>query len=157
MKELGYFVATGSLIGLPNQTAKDLANDIIIIQKWAHMVSMGPFVPCDNTPFAEKPHGDPEMNLKMIAILRLLMPEARIPVTTAFETLVGENGRKQALVSGANSLMFNLTPAKYRSLYQIYPDKFSKKEEMWEKYGLFKYEESYKMLEVRMRQSLINK
>ncbi|MBI4837027.1 MAG: [FeFe] hydrogenase H-cluster radical SAM maturase HydE [Candidatus Portnoybacteria bacterium] len=157
MKGLGYFVATGSLIGLPGQTIEDLADDIIITQNWTHMVSMGPFVPCDNTQFTKKPHGDPEMNLKMIAILRLLMPEARIPVTTAFETLAGENGRKQALASGANSLMFNLTPAKYRPLYQIYPDKFFKKEEMWEKYGLFKYEESYKMLEERIQQSLSSK
>lgn len=164
MRELGYFVATGSIIGLPRQTTEDLANDIIATQKWAHMVSIGPYIPMTETPLDKSQKNSNshisdsekiELNLKMIAILRLLMPAARIPVTTAFETLAGEKGRKQALASGANSLMFNLTPAKYRLLYQIYPDKFFKKEEMWEKYGLFKYEESYKMLEARMRQGLI--
>jgi len=95
------------------------------------------------------------LNLKMIAILRLMMPQARIPVVTALETLGGgEDIRKKALESGANSLMFNLTPAKYRPLYKIYGKKFYQKENFWEKYGLFKYEESYKMLEERMRREL---
>lgn len=155
MKELGYFIATGSLIGLPGQTFEDLADDILMMKKWANMVSLGPFVPAKNTPLADEPAGDPEMNLKMIAILRLLMPQARIPVVTAFETLTkGEEGRRRALFSGANSLMFNLTPAKYRLLYKIYADKFYQKENFWEKYGLFKYEESYKMLEERMEEEL---
>tara|TARA_Y100000310_G_scaffold47591_1_gene44151 strand:- start:6377 stop:7165 length:789 start_codon:yes stop_codon:yes gene_type:complete len=154
MKKLGYFIATGSIIGLPNQTTEDLADDILIMKKWAHMISMGPFVPCNNTPLGSTLNGDPEINLKMIAITRLLMKTARIPVVTAFETLLGEEGRKKALQAGANALMFNLTPAKYRSLYKIYPDKYFKKEDMWEKYGLFKHEESYKMLKQRMQKAL---
>lgn len=156
MRELGYFIATGSLIGLPGQTVEDLADDILATKKWAHMVSMGPFIPCDNTPLSSSPSGDVEMNLKMIAILRLLMKRIRIPVTTALESLAGEKGRRRALQAGANSLMFNLTPAKYRSLYKIYPDKFYQEESLWEKYGLFKYEESYKMLEERMQKELKN-
>lgn len=154
MRELGYFIATGSLIGLPGQTIEDLANDILTMKKWAHMISMGPFLPCDNTPLGSSPAGDVEMNLKMSAILRLLIKNARIPVVTALETLAGEEGRKRALQAGANSLMFNLTPAKYRPLYKIYPDKFYQEESIWEKYGLFKYEESYKMLEERMQKEL---
>jgi biotin synthase len=155
MKELGYFIATGSLIGLPGQTIEDLADDVFMMKKWANMVSMGPFVPTKNTPLANEPAGDPEINLKMIAILRLLMPYSRIPVVTAFETLAGgEEGRRRALFSGANSLMFNLTPAKYRPYYKIYGDKFFQKENFWEKYGLFKYEESYQMLEERMAREL---
>jgi biotin synthase len=157
MKELGYFIATGSIIGLPGQTIEDMVDDILVIQKYGHMVSMGPFVPCDNTPFSEEKAGDPEMNLKMMAVLRLLMPGARIPAVTALKTLLGEEGRKRALLAGANSLMFNLTPAKYRPLYKIYPNKFFKKEEMWENYGLFKYEESYKMLEERMTKEIEKK
>ena len=155
MKELGYFIATGSLIGLPGQTVKDLADDIFTMKKWANMVSMGPFISTARTPLAGEPAGDPEINLKMIAILRLMMPYARIPVVTAFETLTGgEEGRKRALFSGANSLMFNLTPPKYRPLYKIYGDKFFQKENFWEKYGLFKYKESYQMLEERMAKEL---
>lgn len=157
MKELGYFIATGSIIGLPGQTIEDLAEDILTTKKWAHMVSTGPFVPCDNTPLANLAHGDIEMNLKTIAILRLMMRNARIPVVTALETLAGEDGRKRALQAGANSLMFNLTPANYRPFYKIYPDKFFQKETIWQKYGLFKYEESYKMLEERMQEELKNK
>ena len=160
MKELGFFIATGSLIGLPGQTEKDLLNDLLTTKKYANMVSMGPFIPTADTPLAKSPHTEEiknwkvRMNLKMIAILRLLIPEARIPVVTALETLAGEDGRKQALHAGANSLMFNLTPAKYRPLYKIYGNKFYQKENIWEKYGLFKYEESYKMLEERMAKEL---
>lgn len=157
MKELGYFIATGSIIGLPGQTIEDLAEDILTTKKWTHMVSTGPFVPCDNTPLANLAHGDIEMNLKTIAILRLMMRNARIPVVTALEILAGEDGRKRALQAGANSLMFNLTPANYRPFYKIYPDKFFQKETIWQKYGLFKYEESYKMLEERMQEELKNK
>ena len=154
MKELGYFIATGSIVGLPGQTIDDLAEDILTTKKWAHMVSTGPLVPCDNTPLADVTHGNIEMNLKTIAILRLMMKSARIPVVTALETLAGENGRKRALQAGANSLMFNLTPENYRPFYKIYPDKFFQKETIWQKYGLFKYEESYKMLEERMTKEI---
>ena len=157
MKELGYFIATGSMIGLPDQAIEDLAEDILTTKKWGHMVSTGPFVPCDNTPLANLPNGNIEMSLKTIAILRLMMKSARIPVVTALETLAGENGRKRALQAGANSLMFNLTPDGYRPFYKIYPDKFFQKETIWQKYGLFKYEESYKMLEERMQEELKNK
>ena len=157
IRELGYFTATGSIIGLPGQTLDDLAEDILTIKKLAHMASFGPFVPCGSTPLNGHLAGDPELTLKMISILRLLKPTMRIPVTTAFETLLGENGRKKALMAGANSLMFNLTPEKYRPLYQIYPRKFYKKEEKWEQYGLFKHEESYKMLGERMAGELTGK
>lgn len=159
-KKIGYFIATGSLIGLPGQTIRDLANDILMMKKWAQMVSMGPFIPTENTPLA-KPKKDNwskelkvEMTLKMIAIMRLVKKKARIPVVTALETLAGSEIRKKALSSGANSLMFNLTPAKYRSFYKIYGDKFYQQENVWEKYGLFKEVESYKMLEKRMAEEL---
>ena len=151
MKDMGYFIASGSLIGIQGQTLDDLAQDILTMQKYANMISMGPFVPCGGTPLAGAESGNPEMNYKMIAVLRLLMKTARIPVVTALETIGGEEARKRGLQSGANSLMFNLTPAKYRPLYKIYPDRFYKADEVWEKYGLFKREESYKMLEERMQ------
>ncbi len=163
MKELGYFIATGSLIGLPGQTIEDLADDILMMKKWANMISVGPFIPTAETPLALAPNNAKiknwkvEMNLKMIAVLRLLMKEVRIPVVTALETSAGEDGRKKALRAGANSLMFNLTPAKYRPFYKIYGNKFYQKENIWEKYGLFKYEESYKMLEQKMTKELEKK
>ena len=130
------------------------------MQKWANMISMGPFIPTDDTPLGNAPNDEKskswkiEMNLKMIAILRLLMKDVRIPVVTALETLAGEEGRKTALLAGANALMLNLTPSRYRQLYKIYDNKFYKKEEKWERYGLFKFEESYKMLGKRMQKEL---
>lgn len=160
MKELGYFIATGSVIGFPEQAIEDLADDILTTQKWANAISMGPFIQAQNTPLAGVSREEKsnkwkiEMNLKMIAISRLLMPTIRIPATTALETIAGEEGRRKALWAGANSLMLNLTPAKYRPLYKIYDNKFFQKENIWEKYGLFKNEESYKMLEERMRKEL---
>ena len=78
------------------------------------------------------------------------MPKAKIPVTTALETIESEEGRRLGLSSGANSLMFNLTPEQYRSDYRIYPNKYHGREEVWEKYGLFKEELSYRMLEKKM-------
>lgn len=150
LQKLGYFIATGSIVGLPGQSMDDLAGDVLMMKKYANMATLGPFVPCDATPLEREKHGSIEMTLKMIAVLRLITKTARIPAVTALETLAGEKIRKRAFMAGANSLMFNLTPEKYRSLYKIYPNKFHQKENIFEKYGLYKAEESYKMLEERM-------
>ncbi|MEE8574811.1 MAG: radical SAM protein, partial [Thermodesulfobacteriota bacterium] len=157
LKELGFYIATGSLTGLPGQTLEDIAKDIIETKKFANMVSTGPFIPAPGTPLETSPAGDPELQLKVNAVLRLLMKKARLPVVTAFETLSGEGGRKRALSSGANSLMINLTPEKYRNLYTIYPDKFYDEDSVFVRYGLYKYKESYSMLEERMSEELGDK
>lgn len=151
MKELKYFIASGGIIGIPGQTISDLADDIITIRDNDYdMVSMGPFVPCPNTPFASEKPGDIEMNLKMISILRLELNDKRIPVVTALETLDPENGRKRAIQAGANALMLNVTPEKYAPHYEIYKRKQALDNEMWEKYGLYNSDESYKMLEDKL-------
>jgi len=154
MKGLGYFIATGSIIGLPGQTISDLADDIVLTAKWANMVSTGPLVATENFPDQKSNRWKTEMNLKTIAILRLMMKRSRIPVVTALETLAGKAGRKKGLCSGANSLMINLTPAKYRPLYEIYPNKYHDADALWEKYGLFSNDESYRMLETRMKNEI---
>lgn len=153
-KKLGYYVATGSIIGLPGQKISDLAADLLETKKWANMVSMGPFIASSGTPLDQEKSGDPELNYKCIAVARILMPKARIPVVTALETLVGEDGRKKALLAGANSLMLNVTPAKYRQDYLIYENRFFQAESLWEKYGLFRQEESYEMLRERMTEEI---
>lgn len=151
MKYLGYYVASGFIIGLPGQTLEGIADDIITVKSLGvNMVTVGPFIPSANTPMSERPAGNAMTTLKVIAIARLLMPKAKIPVTTALETIESEEGRRLGLSSGANSLMFNLTPERYRESYRIYPNKYHGKEEMWEKYGLFKEALSYKMLEKKM-------
>ena len=151
MKEMGFYIATGFLVGLPGQTVEDLADDIITTKRLGTgMVTVGPFVPCDGTPLASRHGGGAVMTLKVIAVSRLLMPKAKIPVTTALETIESDEGRRLALSSGANSLMFNLTPERFRNEYRIYPDKYHGGEELWEKYGLFNEKLSYRMLEERM-------
>lgn len=147
MKKMGYYISSGPIIDLPGQTIEDLADDILMMKKLGvGMASMGPFIPCDNTPLEGKPHGDVDLALKMIAVSRLAMPKARIPVTSALETLDPQNARKRGLQGGANSLMFNLTPAKYRSKYRIYPNKFHGRDKDLEDFALYKGKESWEML-----------
>lgn len=159
-KKSGYYMASGSLIGLPGQTLEDIADDILMIRKLGvPMISSGPFLPAKGTPLYEKgihkgfkggTQGLIELFLKYIAICRFVMPDVKIPVTTALETLDPESGRHRALLAGANALMFNLTPDRYCEKYQIYDNKYREREKVWQKYGLFKGEESYQMLEQRM-------
>ena len=94
------------------------------------------------------------MILKVIAATRLAVPNARIPVTTAMETLYGMEFRQQAFLAGANSVMLNLTPEKYRNNYYIYANKFFDQEKKYEKWALFKGELSYQMLENELQMSI---
>lgn len=122
--QLGYVVMTGALIGLPNQSPQDIINDIKLTKELgAEMYSFGPFMPHPNTPLAK--NSPPRANdiLKTLALARIIDAEnAKILVTTAFETLSAE-ARKQGLMCGANSVMLNVTPVKYRKNYSIYPNK----------------------------------
>lgn len=122
--KLGYLIMTGALIGLPGQTREDIINDIYLTKELhAEMYSFGPFLPHPDTPLAShKPPSEEEV-LKTLALARLLDPEnAKILVTTAFETL-SPPARKKGLLSGASSVMLNVTPIKYRKHYSIYPNK----------------------------------
>ena len=92
-----------------------------------------------------------ELTLKYIAVARFMMPEVKIPVTTALETLDPQNGRHRGLLAGANALMFNLTPEKYAGDYSIYDNKYREREKIWQKYGLFKGEESWEMMEEKLK------
>ncbi|HNV86277.1 MAG TPA: radical SAM protein [Candidatus Omnitrophota bacterium] len=122
--EMGYMIITGGLIGLPGQTRKDLADDISLTRDLrAEMYSFGPFLPHPETPLGEVlPVGETEV-LKVLAASRLIDPlEAKILVTTAFETLSSE-ARRKGLLAGANSVMMNITPVEYRRQYAIYPNR----------------------------------
>lgn len=156
MKELGYVISTGCILGLPGQTTLDLANDLMLIKEFeTFMPSFGPLVPSQNTPLVETPLITFEQVLKFIAACRLLLPTARIPVTTAMETLGGgEEARQKCFLAGANSVMFNLTPEAYRSSYQIYDGKFYDSEKKYERWALFKGELSYEMMERELKISI---
>ena len=123
LKNLGYEVGTGCLVGLPNQTMESLAGDILFFKSLdADMIGLGPFIPNEDTPLAQEAGGNFTLSIKVMAITRLLLPEANIPATTAMETL-NKNGRIIALQSGANVVMPNVTEGEYREMYMLYPGK----------------------------------
>lgn len=123
LKSLGYELGTGSLIGLPGQTFEDMADDILFFGEiGADMIGMGPFIANPDTPLAAAEGGTFTTAIKMLAIVRLLMPDINIPATTAMETLTPE-GRLFALQSGANVVMPNVTDADHRAKYNLYPGK----------------------------------
>lgn len=125
LKNLGYEVGTGSLVGLPNQTLSSLADDILFFKEIdADMIGLGPFIATENTPLENQQNGSFNLARKMISIVRLLMPNINIPATTAMET-IEKKGRILVLKSGANVVMPNITPVEYRQDYSIYPDKSS--------------------------------
>lgn len=149
MRSLGYVISTGMIIGLPGQTMKDLAQDILLMKELGtFMPSFGPLVAASGTPLENSQAVDPKLILKVIAAVRLAMPKSRIPVTTAMETLVGGDlARKQCFSAGANAVMLNLTPGGYNKDYMIYDNKFFDTDKSYERWGLFKGELSYEMLE----------
>lgn len=124
LKDLGYEVGSGSLVGLPGQTVESLAEDLLFFKQLpVDMAGIGPFIPHPHTPLGgEKPDGHFELSLKMMALLRLLLPDSNIPATTAMETLHPQ-GRLLALQSGANVVMPNVTDTVYRKQYELYPGK----------------------------------
>jgi biotin synthase len=122
--KIGYMIFTGFLIGLPGQSGQDIIDDINLTWKLnAEMFSFGPFIPHPETPLKDQPKPSIEMVLNTIARARILYPNSKVVVTTALETLDKKDGARQGLLAGANSLMINVTPEKYRHLYEIYPDR----------------------------------
>lgn len=123
LKELGYEVGTGCLVGLPGQTIDSLANDILFFKELdADMIGIGPFIPSENTPLANAAADNFWLSIKTMALTRILLKNINIPATTAMETLT-PNGRLIALQSGANVIMPNVTMEKYSENYKIYPNK----------------------------------
>lgn len=126
---IGYQTGTGVMIGLPFQTPDNLADDLLFFKKKdVAMVGMGPFIPHPDTPLYEFADQIPsakermELTLKMIATLRIMMPEINMVAATANQT-VDPLGREKAIAVGANVIMPNLTPNEFRENYLIYPDK----------------------------------
>lgn len=123
LRQLGYQVGSGCMVGLPGQTPAVLAEDLLYLKELdVEMAGIGPFIPNPHTPLAGSAQGTVETTLKMIALTRLLLPQAHLPATTALST-IDPHGREKALQSGANVVMPNVTPQRFRSLYEIYPNK----------------------------------
>jgi biotin synthase len=136
MRELGYEIGTGVMVGIPGQTWETLADDIWTFRDYdMDMIGIGPYLPSPRTPLAgplkdelAAPHGlqvpnDDVTTLKAVALTRLVCPDTNIPSTTALSILDPAGGRAHGLARGANVVMPNLTPPEYRTLYEIYPGK----------------------------------
>ena len=129
LREIGYNVGSGVMIGLPFQTIEHLAADLLFLKELdVDMVGMGPFIEHEDTPLYEfknqlwskKERFD--VSLKMVALLRIMMKDINIAATTAMQA-IDKQGREKALKVGANIIMPNLTPVKYREDYLLYEDK----------------------------------
>lgn len=124
LRDIGYLIMTGFLIGLPGQNQRDILNDIeLTASLGTDMFSFGPFIPHPQTPLANSSCSSIEMALDTIARARIINPEAKILITTSLETLDKKEGLRLGLLSGGNSLMVNLTPKQYQQLYDIYPNR----------------------------------
>jgi len=123
IKKLGYETGSGIIVGLPGQTLKSIAKDIMYLKSIPiDMAGIGPFIYNPSTPIESTKENFFELSLKVMAIIRLLMPDINISATTAMET-VNSRGRLIALQSGANVVMPNTTEVIYRKHYKIYPGK----------------------------------
>lgn len=129
LKKLGYQVGAGFMVGSPYQTYDDLAADLIFLKELQpEMVGIGPFIPQKDTPFAQQEAGSIGLTMILLAMVRLLLPTALIPATTAVGTL-DLLGREKALAVGANVVMPNLSPLAVREKYLLYDNKISTGEE----------------------------
>jgi biotin synthase len=136
-KGLGYEVGSGVMVGIPGQSYESLADDVMLFRDLdLEMIGCGPFVPHPETPLGKMTSDEcrmtsdrtqvpptDTMTTKVVALTRLVCPDANIPSTTALATVNREHGRELGLERGANVWMPNLTPLKYRALYEIYPGK----------------------------------
>ena len=125
LKDLGFQVGAGFMVGSPFQTLENIVEDIRFMQKLQpDMIGIGPYLTQKDTPFSEFKNGNLELTIKLLSIVRILFPKVLLPATTALATLA-ENGRETALKSGANVLMPNLSPSEKRAKYAIYDNKLS--------------------------------
>ena len=129
LKEIGYQVGSGFMVGSPYQTNENLVADLRFLQELKpDMIGIGPYINHSETPFADFQNGSFTVTLRLISILRLMFPYALIPATTALGT-IHPHGREMGLCAGANVVMPNLSPKNYRKLYDIYENKICTGEE----------------------------
>lgn len=129
LKELGYQVGTGFMVGVPFQTTQDIIKDLRFLQKISpQMIGIGAFIPHHDTPFADEKAGTPELTLRLLGILRLMFPKVLLPATTALGT-IAPDGRERGLKTGCNVVMPNLSPVDVRKKYSLYDNKICTGEE----------------------------
>ena len=125
LKEIGYQVGCGFMVGSPYQTAEYLAEDLKFIEEFSpHMCGIGPFITHKDTPFKDEKNGSAELTLFLLSLIRLIKPTILLPATTALGTLL-EDGRERGILSGANVVMPNLSPLSVRKKYMLYDNKIA--------------------------------
>lgn len=123
LREIGYQTGCGFMVGSPFQTPEDIVRDLRFIKEFRpHMVGIGPFLSQKDTPFKDYPNGSGELTLRLLSIIRLMLPEVLLPATTALGTLM-PNGRELGILHGANVVMPNLSPLDAREKYTLYDNK----------------------------------
>lgn len=129
LKDIGFQVGAGFMVGSPFQTLENLADDLLFIDKLKpQMIGIGPFIPHPETPLGQYEHGSAAMTVALLGILRLMLPKTLLPATTALGTIDPES-RERALSFGANVMMPNLSPLNVRKKYDIYTGKIFLDEE----------------------------
>ena len=129
LKELGYQVGAGFMVGAPFQTTEHIIADLRFMQELQpQMIGIGPFVPHHNTPFADEKGGTLGLTLRLLGIIRLMFPKVLLPATTALGT-IAPNGRELGLQTGCNVVMPNLSPVTVRKKYDLYDNKICTGEE----------------------------
>lgn len=123
LKSLGFQTGAGFMVGSPYQTTETLVKDFLFLKELdPHMVGIGPFISHKDTPFGKEENGTLEDTLFYLAILRLMLPKALLPATTALGT-IHPKGRELGILSGANVVMPNLSPVSVRKKYMLYDGK----------------------------------
>ena len=129
LREIGYQVGAGFMVGSPFQTTADIARDLVFTQEFKpDMCGIGPFIPHRDTPFRDYPAGTLELTLYLLSIIRLIHPPVLLPATTALGT-IDPKGREKGMLAGANVVMPNLSPVAVRKNYELYDNKICMGEE----------------------------
>lgn len=138
LKIIGYQVGCGFMVGSPGQTPDMIVEDLRFIQNFQpQMVGIGPFIPHQDTIYKNEAPGSAALTLRLLAILRLMLPHVLLPATTALGTVMGD-GRRQGMLYGCNVVMPNLSPSDVRKKYALYDNKISAGEEAAESVALLK-------------------
>lgn len=125
LKEIGYQVGCGFMVGSPFQTASTIADDMVFIRQLEpQMVGIGPFLPHSQTPFKDKSAGSVKLCCFLLSLIRIMLPDVLLPATTALSS-ADEDGRIKGILAGANVVMPNLSPPSVRKKYKLYDNKKS--------------------------------
>lgn len=135
LREIGYQIGAGMMVGAPGQTKEYLIEDLRFLQELQpHMIGIGPFLPHKDTPFKDEPQGSYPLTLQLLSILRLMFPKVLLPATTALGT-IHPLGREKGILAGANVVMPNLSPTNVRGKYLLYDGKICTGDEAAECHG----------------------